>query len=67
MATQETEIIPEPAEPERKAGYLITRLRPGEGVIIDSNIEVRIAIKNQAEITLLAIRAPKNLQIRKVK
>lgn len=50
-----------------KAGYLVLRLRQGDGVFIHESIEIRIAqIKVLGEVQI-AIRAPKEIQIRKVR
>ena len=53
---------------ERKAGYLVMRLKPGEGVLIADEIEIRIATPvGKTSDTQIAIRAPKHLAIRRVK
>jgi sRNA-binding carbon storage regulator CsrA len=53
--------------PEIKAGYLVMRLKPGEGVMIFDSIEVRLScIKTMGEAQV-AIRAPKDFIIRKLR
>lgn len=58
-----------PKDSEVKAGYLVIRLKPGEGVLIYDCIEVRLATSigrhNQGEAQI-AIRAPKEMRIRKL-
>lgn len=56
----------EDAKPEAKAGYLILRLRIGDGVVIADNIEVRLSSRRGHEIQV-AFRAPKHVPIRRVR
>lgn len=56
-------------KPEVKAGYLVLRLKIGEGALVGENIEVRLANistdkKNEAQI---AIKAPKEVPIKRLK
>lgn len=66
-----TNQLPPAAEvKEPKAGYMVLRLRPGEGLII-GEIEIRISLVNgradpKADAQI-AVRAPKNLLIRRVR
>ena len=59
---------PEKPKVEQKAGYLILRIKPREGLVIMEQIEVRLASidRERGEVNL-AIRAPKDFTIRKVK
>lgn len=54
-------------KPDQKAGYLIIRLKPREGVMIKDQIEVRLASIDRRGEAQIAIRAPKDYTIRKVK
>ena len=54
-------------KPEVKAGYLVMRLKPGEGVIIFDSIEVRLSCIKSIGEAQIAIRAPKEILIRKVR
>lgn len=54
---------------DKKAGFLVLRLRPGEGLMIFECIEIRLTSvgrgePRQAEI---AVRAPKDYLIRRLK
>lgn len=51
---------------EEKAGYFVTRVKNGEGVVINNEVEVRLMTKHNIKASL-AIKAPKHLPIRKVK
>jgi len=51
---------------QTKAGYLVTRLKTGEGLVIGADIEIRI-VSTQSADTNIAVKAPKHLQIRKVR
>ena len=56
-----------PQEP--KAGYLVIRLKPGEGFVVADTIEVwlsSITPGNQGSAQI-AVKAPKDLKIRRVK
>lgn len=65
--TQDASI--EGEKPEERAGYLVMRLRPGEGLVISDDIEVRLASVSTRKMgeAHLAIRAPKSIRIRRVK
>lgn len=58
------------SEEKPKAGYLVMRLRPGEGFTVNQEIEVRVAHKAECPIckgeTQVAIKAPKEQPIRRV-
>jgi sRNA-binding carbon storage regulator CsrA len=54
-------------QPVIKAGYLVIRLKPGWGVMVNNIVEVRVStIRSMGEVHI-AIRAPKDMPIRKVK
>lgn len=54
-------------EVEIKAGYLVIRLKPGLGVMISDLVEIRLnCIKSMGEAQI-AIRAPKEMLIRKIR
>lgn len=54
-------------EDEVKAGYLVMRLRPGEGVQIFDSIEIRLSMIKSLGEAQVAIRAPRDYRIRKLK
>ena len=52
-----------------KAGWLVLRVKPGEGIIIGNAVEIRLATINNRTIgdVKMAIKAPRDIQIRRVK
>ena len=54
-------------EPEAKGGYLVLRLRLGEGFVVADLVEVRVASPKGSGDVHLAIRAPKEMKIRRLK
>lgn len=54
-------------DPEVKAGYLVMRLKPGEGVMIFGSIEVRLSCIKTLGEAQVAIRAPKDMLIKKLR
>lgn len=53
---------------EEKAGYLVLRLKPGEGVMVDDSVEMRVAsVSNRKGEVHIAIRAPRSMQIRRLR
>lgn len=64
---QHSETKKDDKEPEVKAGYLVMRLKPGEGVMVFDCIEVRLSIIKSMGEAQIAIRAPKDFLIRKLR
>lgn len=54
-------------QPEVRAGYLVMRLKTGEGVMVSDLVEIRINLIKTLGEAQIAIKAPKDLVIRKVK
>lgn len=55
------------AETEKKAGYLVLRLKQGDGIIISDTVEIRICEQRNKKETAIAIRAPKDIHIKRIK
>lgn len=58
-----------PTSENAKAGYLIMRLKPREGVVIGTDVEVRLVSpgNGKEQDAEIAIKAPKEIRIRKVR
>jgi sRNA-binding carbon storage regulator CsrA len=53
---------------EKKAGYLVLRLKPGEGFVLGDTIEIRLSrCADDYRAADVAIKAPKEVLIRRVK
>lgn len=53
--------------PEVKAGYLVVRVKPGEGVMISDFVEIRLSSIKTPHEAQIAIRAPRDMEIRKIR
>lgn len=54
-------------ESETQLGYLVMKLKSGQGIIINGDIEVRLcAVNRDFSEAQIAIRAPKDKKIRRV-
>lgn len=61
---------PEDEKPkEQRGGYLVVRMVQGDGIIVDGDIEIRIArIRTNGGLDVqLAVKAPKEYQIKRVR
>jgi sRNA-binding carbon storage regulator CsrA len=54
---------------DQKAGYLVIRLKPGEGFVVADTVEVWLSSLTPGNhgSAQIAVKAPKELKIRRVK
>lgn len=56
------------APADSRAGYLLTQLKPGEGIIIEGGVgDAEIRITSPKGWVTVAVRAPRERRIRKVR
>lgn len=57
------------SESQEGGGWLVLRIKPGEGVVLGNGVELRLATINnhhQGDVKV-AVRAPREITIRRVK